>query len=250
MKMKNILVSALLLFTVSASAQNNEPTSPSRVYAYVDQMPKAGYDYNKYLNGHIHYPDTARKHKIQGRVIIKFIVNEDGSISDCQVMRGIGGGCDDEALRVVRSFPRWKPGLQDGKPVKVYFTLPIVFKLDEKGDANSLYTASPQNTGTTQQVYAYVDKMPQAGYDYNEYIARNINYPDAAQKNKVEGRVIIKFIVNEDGSISDGMVVRGIGSGCDDEAIRVIQKMPTWKPGSQNGKAVKVYYTMPIVFKL
>ena len=102
---------------------------PPAIFSYVEQMPSAPYDYQDYLNKHIVYPDAARESNIEGRVIVKFVVNEDGAISDVQVQRGIGGGCDEEAKRVVSSFPKWKPGKQNGKPVKVYFTLPIVFKL-------------------------------------------------------------------------------------------------------------------------
>jgi protein TonB len=61
---------------------------------------------------------------------VKFVVNEDGDISDAQVLRGIGGGCDQEALRVVKSMPKWKPGKQNGRAVKVYFTLPVTFRLE------------------------------------------------------------------------------------------------------------------------
>lgn len=97
---------------------------------YVEKMPKAGYDVNKYLAENLDYPKKARKKNIEGRVLIKFVVNEDGSISDCTVIRGIGGGCDEEALRVVKNLPPWNPAMQDGKPVRVYFQLPIVFKLE------------------------------------------------------------------------------------------------------------------------
>lgn len=95
-----------------------------------------------------------------------------------------------------------------------------------------------------------VEQMPEPGFDVNEYLHKNINYPDAADKNKVQGRVIVQFIVEEDGSLSDVTVVQGIGSGCDEEAIRVIQKMPKWKPGKQNGHPTRVYYTLPVTFVL
>jgi protein TonB len=107
------------------------PTIPSndKPALYVDQPPTID-DLNGYLNRTLKYPEMARANNIEGRVIIKFVVNEDGSVSDAVVMRGIGGGCDEEALRVVRAMPKWKPGRQNGIAVKVYFNLPIVFKLD------------------------------------------------------------------------------------------------------------------------
>ena len=83
-----------------------------------------------------------------------------------------------------------------------------------------------------------------------KYLGENIQYPAAAQRANVSGRVFVKFIVEEDGSIGDVVVMKGIGFGCDEEAIRVVKSMPKWKPGVQNGKNVRVYYNMPIVYKL
>jgi protein TonB len=83
----------------------------------------------KYLAENIHYPDSAIEHNIEGRVIVKFVVNEDGRISDCEIVKRVDKDCDEEALRVVKKMPRWKPGIQNGKAVRVYLTLPIVFKL-------------------------------------------------------------------------------------------------------------------------
>ena len=93
-------------------------------------MPAAPYDINEFLSKNLRYPDQARESNIQGRVIVKFVVNEDGSISDVSVVKGIGAGCDEEAKRVVASLPKWKPGKQNGNPVRVYFTLPINYKLE------------------------------------------------------------------------------------------------------------------------
>jgi protein TonB len=98
--------------------------------AWVPQMPQFIGDMNTYIASHLNYPDAAREANIHGQVLIKFVVNEDGSVSDATVVRGIGGGCDDEALRMVSGMPKWKPGKQNGLPVKVYFTLPIHFVLN------------------------------------------------------------------------------------------------------------------------
>ncbi|MCP9757544.1 TonB family protein [Lacihabitans sp. CCS-44] len=82
------------------------------------------------------------------------------------------------------------------------------------------------------------------------FLGENIKYPAAAQRADVSGRVFVKFVVEDDGSIGDVVVMKGIGFGCDEEAIRVVKSMPRWKPGVQNGKNVRVYYNMPIVYKL
>ena len=92
--------------------------------------------------------------------------------------------------------------------------------------------------------------MPEPSVNITDYLSKNIRYPEQAKETNTEGRVTLKFVVNEDGAVSDIKVVRGIGAGCDEEAKRVLASMPRWKPGKQNGRAVKVYYTLPIMFKL
>lgn len=101
------------------------------VERYVQQMPEAPYDINKYLGNNINYPAAARENNIEGRVNIQFVVNEDGSITNVETVghKRIGGGLEEEAMRVVKGMPKWKPGKQNGRPVKVYFTLPVSFKL-------------------------------------------------------------------------------------------------------------------------
>jgi protein TonB len=101
----------------------------SKPVRYVEQMPQFD-DLNEYLSAHLRYPVAAKENNIQGKVSVEFVVNEDGSISNARVVRGIGGGCDEEALRVINAMPKWKPGRQNGKAVKVCFVLPIVFVLN------------------------------------------------------------------------------------------------------------------------
>jgi protein TonB len=82
-----------------------------------------------FIQKNLHYPAMAREEGIEGKVVISFIVNAFGEIEGAKVMKNIGGGCDKEALRVVNAMPKWKPGKQNGHHVKVYYTLPITFKL-------------------------------------------------------------------------------------------------------------------------
>jgi protein TonB len=84
------------------------------------------------LANNIRYPSLARENNLEGKVVVKFTVDRDGSIKDPVVLKdGVGGGCADEAIRVIKSMPKWTPGLQRGNPVKVYFTLPVSFKLSQ-----------------------------------------------------------------------------------------------------------------------
>lgn len=85
--------------------------------------------WNKYLSNNLKYPTQARRMGIEGTVYVVFVVNTDGSIQDVDILRGIGGGCDEEAMRVVKNAPNWEPGKQRGRPVRVKMRLPIRFKL-------------------------------------------------------------------------------------------------------------------------
>ena len=85
--------------------------------------------WNDYLSKNLKYPSTARRIGIEGTVYVSFVVEKSGEISDVQLLRGIGGGCDEEAIRVIEKAPIWKPGYQRGRPVKVRMRVPIRFKL-------------------------------------------------------------------------------------------------------------------------
>ena len=104
-----------------------------------------------------------------------------------------------------------------------------------------------------QQIFQVVEEMPEFPGGMGEcmkFLGKNIKYPTISQENGVQGRVIVQFVVNRDGSIVDPVVVRGVDPYLDKEALRVIQMMPKWKPGKQRGKAVRVKYTVPVMFRL
>ena len=104
-----------------------------------------------------------------------------------------------------------------------------------------------------QQIFQVVEEMPEVPGGMGEcmkFLAKNIKYPTIAQENGVQGRVIVQFVVNRDGSIVDPVVMRGVDPHLDKEALRVIGMMPKWKPGKQRGKEVRVKYTVPVMFRL
>jgi periplasmic protein TonB len=107
----------------------------TRAYTVVEQMPEypGGEEKMlKFLRENIKYPESARNNGIEGTVYLTFVVNSNGKINDVKLLRGIGGGCDEEALRLVRLMPKWVPGKQNGKNVPVQFNLPIKFRLSDK----------------------------------------------------------------------------------------------------------------------
>ena len=102
------------------------------------------------------------------------------------------------------------------------------------------------------EIFQVVEEMPEfpGGMEkLLEYLSRNIKYPTIAQEQGIQGKSIIEFVVNKDGSIVDPKVVRSLHPKCDEEAMRVIKAMPKWKPGKQRGKPVRVKYTVPVQFK-
>lgn len=132
----------ILLFTIPFIAHSQlevkevEETPPApvveKIFDVVEEQPEFPGGNSKmyeYLRNNIKYPPMASESGIQGTVYVQFVVSKNGSIEDIKVLRGIGGGCDEEAVRVVKVMPNWTPGKQRGKAVNVRFTLDIKFRL-------------------------------------------------------------------------------------------------------------------------
>ncbi|NLZ72969.1 MAG: energy transducer TonB [Bacteroidales bacterium] len=104
-----------------------------------------------------------------------------------------------------------------------------------------------------EEIFEVVENMPEfpgGPAEMMKFLSNNIRYPTIAQENGIQGRVIVQFVVNSDGTIVDANVVRSVDPFLDKEALRVINSMPKWKPGMQRGKAVRVKYTLPVMFRL
>ncbi len=119
--------------TSNSSSKTNLPNKDG-IYEAVEvaPMPQGGMaGWNNYLAANLTYPTSARRMGIEGTVVVGFIVDTDGSISNIEILRGIGGGCDEEVIRIVKGAPRWTPGLQNGKAVRTFMRLPLSFKLGD-----------------------------------------------------------------------------------------------------------------------
>ena len=129
-------------------------------------------------------------------------------------------------------------------------------KKEEAAKANQtevIFEVPMEKAQKDEPIFQVVEEMPKFPGGLQEamvFIGKNIKYPVAAQEAKIEGRVIVQFVVGKDGSVSDIHTVRGVSPELDAEAIRVVSMMPKWIPGKQRGKAVAVKYTMPIMFRL
>lgn len=124
--------------TSETSTNNITPTLPkndSTIYKMVDQNPEfpgGTAEMYTFIGSNMVYPETAIRANVEGRVFVKFVVKADGSIGNIDILKGLGFGCDQEALRVINLMPKWKPGYQNGEKVNVYYTMPVVFRLNEE----------------------------------------------------------------------------------------------------------------------
>ena len=123
----------VLLFVANTNAMaQNKKAANDKVLEKAEVMPEfpgGEQAMMKFVAENVQYPQEARDKEISGRVLVSFVVEKDGSIGDVKVVKGIGGGCDEEAVRVVNTMPKWKPGMDKGKPVRVSYMMPFSFKL-------------------------------------------------------------------------------------------------------------------------
>lgn len=101
-----------------------------KIFTFAEQQPTFKGNVQAWLTSHLNYPASAADNNIQGKVVVKFVVGRDGSVSRAEVVRGVDPALDREALRVVNSMPKWNPGMNNGQPANVWFQLPITFKLN------------------------------------------------------------------------------------------------------------------------
>lgn len=248
--MKIALLILSLLWSLDFYAQSNQPAKANemvdsvkptdaydaKIFDVVEQMPSfKGGDtaLMQWLSQNIKYPVEAEEKGVQGRVIAFFVVEGDGSISNVKIEKGVEPSIDNEAIRVLKTMPRWLPGKQDGKPVRVRYAVPITFKLqEEKKIGNDSLKVNEMVVPAVEEIKVFdaVEQMPsfKGGKIKREvfnpetgktttvedfvppgdeglkiYLDKTVNYPIGAED--INGRVVCTFIVNTDGSISDSI---------------------------------------------
>jgi TonB family protein len=220
----------------------------------------------------LRYPASARQEKITGYEVVYFKI-QNGRISDVKIAKGLQNDIDNEVLRTFDLFKETVEAEDNDYALAIAFHLTGIennsLTLPSTGKNYFIGSVSVTAYGVTQKVettrtndtfsqeaikdFNSVDLLPEfpgGMKGWGEYLQSALKYPEEARKNKIAGRVILSFIVLKNGSISDIKVLRGIGGGADEEAIRVVKESPKWKPGMSNGEAVNVAYTMPIFFQL
>lgn len=222
-----------------------------------------------YLAKSIKYPTVAYQQHLQGNVHINFTL-QNGEVKDIGAGTQLGAGCDAEVIRAISAFEGFK-SVDNGK-----YSLTVAFRLKDATtpiqnrnakplngykplNLITIVGASVKNEQTAQAkedpVYDYVTlttppSFPGGMANFYTFLAKSVKYPEQAFKNNVEGKVFLSYIVEKDGQLTDIKVVRAIGSGLDEEAVRVLKSSPKWVPGYNGKNPVRVKYNLPISFTL
>lgn len=240
MKKKYIVSLSVLYFyvafTLNASAQLNT-NDDNTIYnsANVEkaaEFPSGMEAFYNYIGENFVLP-TNQEFK-GGKIIASFVIEKDGSVADIKVLRDIGFETADETIRVLQACPLWNPAEQGGKKVRFQFILPINLQPPPVVDSNKVYDINevqikPEYSGGPNKFLDYIKK----------------NYT-APRKSGLKGKVYVTFTVDTDGSLINIKVLRDIGYGSGEEAVRILKRCPKWTPATKNGIAVQCNYFLNI----
>jgi len=205
---------------INAQYSENQPEFPGGI----DSL-------NSFINRNLQYPDSAFILRVQGTVYASFIIDKDGSVNGHKIIRGIGWGCDKEALRILKLMPRWKPGFQNGKPVRMSYNVAIKFTIPDS-------------------ICQFNKAVFPGGSDSLEnFIRRNINYGRLKPGEVRSDIVTLSLFIDKEGDITDAVITHPIYGGCDEEALRIVKKMPKWIPAHCNDTNTSSVYILRIRFR-
>lgn len=266
-----LLLGGLSFFSLSAQAQKRKmPAAPSAntVYDSVAQpaVPLGGTErYAQFLASHQKYPTTAMQKGIQGTVKVSFVVEKTGTVNEVKVENPLSPELDAEAIRLIKSGPKWTPARHlRNQIVRQRVVVPISFvlspgstvTLSTKGTTGAIAApaadiAASANPDRPAVVPPDRPTQPVGGNQaFFDWIEKNQKYPTLARQRKIGGKVMVEFIVQTDGSLTDARVIRKMGSGLDEEALRLIKAAPKWEPAVYQGKPIKQKMVLPVLFQL
>lgn len=237
-QVKIFLLAAITVMGLSMCSENKKSAvaedEPVDSCAVMPEFPGGQEALMAFINDNIKYPTQAVEVGLEGRVVCDFIIEKDGSVSNVKVAESADSLLDAEAVRVLTSMSAWTPGQNEsGEAVRVKYVIPVTFMLD----------------GTRDQVEQQPE-FPGGMEAYLDFMTKNIKYPVECEKNGVEGRVLLDVVIDEEGNVTEPKVKKSVDPLLDAEALRVVKMMPKWTPGMNEGKAVKVLYTVPFTFRL
>jgi TonB family protein len=213
-----------------------------------------------FLCSEVTYPYQALDQGIEGKVVLSFNVETDGSVSHVRVKEKVSPEIDAEAMRLFNML-LWEPAISFGQPVKSENEFPVNFNIKKynkhcklRGYVTTEYPYEPVDSSNMVYDFTKTDKKPYPVFDekgmrLETFIARNIKYPETAYRQNLGGKVSLRFVVEPSGRVSNIKVLNPVGGGCTQEAIRLLQ-MIRWMPGIENNMAVRTFMTIDIEFKL
>jgi TonB family protein len=212
----------------------------------------------RFFEQQVVYPDKALKEKKEGTVRIKCVITEQGKALKPTVVGSAGAELDNEALRLFRLL-EWVPGEKDGKKVNTYHFVSFTFDISKyKKYTRQRGFAKPKPdkkfpADTSNAVFEHPEQMAdyQKGSDKGlaEYIQTTLEYPNIAKVQNIEGDVLLSFIVEKNGRVSNITILKGVSGGCNEEAISLMGET-RWKPAVHKGKTVRSRYKYSIRFSL
>ena len=246
-----VVIFAGLQLTLQTSVLGQEKGDKVYDAVQIPAEPKGGMRvFEEYVGNNLTYPTLSLRNKTQGTVEIGFIIEKNGTVSNVEIIKGLDDACDKEALRVVRNSPHWIPAKHKGQVVRQRVTMPIIFTIPSQL-ANGNPTSDSTQNNTIKQVAPEEAARPEGGQDaFFAYLKANQKYPAKAKKNKIEGKVMVEFVVEKDGSLTNLKVIKKLGNGLDEEAIRLIEKGPKWLPAKFKGEPIRQKMILPVIFQL
>lgn len=219
--------------------------------------------FRTWVQSQVAYPRKAVEQNIQGRVVVSFVVERDGSVSNVSMLQSPDKLLSDEVRRVFEEIPAgsWTPGKQKDRLVRVRYLIPVDFRMT--GDAAPASAATEAKTGLNpdrksggKEALLTAETMPsfQGGNvnAFRTWVQTRVRYPETALKQRIMGRVVATFIIEKDGSVSNVDILQSPDGSLADEVRRVLAATPSgsWKPGMEQGKAVRVKHTIPVDFRM
>lgn len=242
-----LLLYIVIFLSIHTNAQDTGKEKETKFIIYPSTATYPGDEVNlmKFISDNLRYPNQHAN--VQGRVVVRFMIRQDGAVDSVNVMRGRHPDYDKEVIRVVSNMPNWKPAKLGDKTVDSWYTIPLIFKLPEEKKLDI-------ETTVNDSIYMVPDVMPQFP-DGEEammrFISNNLRHPIMDQcEYGIQGRVTIRFVVTKTGNIEQIKIIRGISPSVDKAAIEVIEKMPKWIPAKHKGELVNAYFLIPVSFRL
>jgi hypothetical protein len=202
-------------------------------------------NFTAFIKRNFDYSKVTKAGKLEGA----FTIDEQGNVIKIRITQVLDIESATEFIRVLKMCPKWEPAKRGGKPISIEIKYPMVFNAKATHEPNA--TAPTENEDDKGKLYntAGVEKKPDFPgglQEFYNYIGKNYKTPDVKG---LAGKVFVTFVVEKDGSITDVKVLRDIGYGTGEEAVRVLRNSPNWIPAEQNGKKVRVQYSLPINIK-